>query len=333
MTRKTVSPPDDPSGPIRLDPVLRSQAQHWVVRLAGGDVDDAQLGALESWLSADPHHALAFARERALWQDLHGAAEALLAPDSAPNNLVIFKPQRRLKRFALPAIAASLALFLAGPSLLLNLRADQRSAVGEVRTIALPDGTTAMLDSDSALSIDYRDNERTIRLLAGRAWFDVRHEARPFMVEAMGGTTRDIGTGFEIRREADSVDVNVTDGTVEVRAPDGNQGRAIHAGERVRYSASGLAARSDAPVSHIASWRRGEILFERQPMESAIAEIARYRRAAVWTFGDFSKVAPVSGMFLIERPDEALQTLVRMRGLRLTTLPGGYMVIRPRISS
>ena len=76
-------------------------------------------------------------------------------------------------------------------------------------------------------------------------------------------------------------------------------------------------------------WRKGELLFDKQPIKAVIAEIARYRRAPVWTIGDFGQASPVSGLFLIERPDEALETIARMRGLRMTTLPGGVIVIRP----
>ncbi len=329
--------PSDPAA--GADPDLRAQAQHWVARLASGAIAEGEIDQLEGWLAASPDHARAFSRERALWQDLQAA---FAEPASASTHAIppLRSPlRRRFLPSALPsgkrllqlvpmAAAASIAV-LAAPSIMLGLRADHRTATGEVRRLALPDGTTAMLDSASAISVDFSHGQRVVHLLAGRAWFDVNHETRPFMVTAMGGTTRDIGTGFEVDQGRDAVSISVTEGSVQVRAPDGRQTAPLQTGERVRYSASGIDRLVPLSASQLAAWRNGEILLEHQSIESAIADIARYRRAPVWTLGDFGTAAPVSGLFLIERPDEALQTIARMRGLRIITLPGGAMLIRP----
>ncbi|MCG2841293.1 FecR domain-containing protein [Sandaracinobacter sp. RS1-74] len=329
----------NPSDPYRddaepgSDPVLRERAQYWITRLVAKDISATELDTLEAWLVADPRHARAFARERALWQDLDTVADALAAPPPAQP---VIRPmprqgvtRRRLLRAVPVALAASIVAALIIPSLVLDLRADHRTAVGEVRSVALPDGTTAMLDSDSAISVAFDGNRRVVHLLAGRAWFDVRHEGRPFLVEALDGETHDIGTGFEVRRDGGAVEVGVTQGAVQVRAPGSRSGPTLHAGDRVRYTAAGLDKLAAQPAARLASWRKGELLFDKQPVQDAIAEIARYRRAPVWTIGDLGNADPVSGLFLIERPDEALETVVQMRGLRMTTLPGGIVIIRP----
>lgn len=315
------------------DLALRERAQYWVARLVAKDIGETELSALEAWLAEDPRHARAFARERTLWQDLGAVADALTVP--APAHAVIRPiaprpfPYRRLLRAAPPALAASIVVALLGPSLVLNLRADHRTVAGEVRAVALPDGTAAMLDSDSAISVAFDGDRRVVHLLTGRAWFNVRHEGRPFLVEARDGETQDVGTGFEVRREDGAVEVGVTEGSVQVHAPGNKHGPTLHAGERVRYTVDGLETLATQPTARLASWRKGELLFEQQPVTSAIAEIARYRRMPVWTMGDFSTSAPVSGLFLIARPDEALETIARMRGLRMVALPGGIVVIRP----
>lgn len=315
------------------DPDLRDRAQYWVTRLVAQDVDESELNALETWLADDPRHARAFARERALWQDLQLVSDALAEPPTHAGRVFSMLPSRvsrsQLKRAAPMALAASVLLAFLSPSLLLNLRADHRTGAGDIGSVALPDGTKAMLDSNSAISLDYSNNQRVVRLLKGRAWFDVRHESRPFLVEAMGGTTRDIGTGFEVRREGDAVEVGVTEGIVQIRAPDGTQGKPLRAGGRMRYTASGLSELAALAPTQLASWRKGELLIENQSADAAIAEISRYRPASVWMLGDFSKVRRVSGLFLIERPDEALETIAKMRGLSITTLPGGHLIIRP----
>jgi len=333
----------NPSDPSRLaaepgsDPALRERAQFWIARLVAKDISATELDALETWLAADPRHARAFARERALWQDLDAVADALAEP--SPTRPVI-RPmtrqgvtRRRLMRGAPVALAASLVAALIVPSLVLDLRADHRTAIGEVRTVALPDGTTAMMDSDSAISLAFDGEKRIVHLLAGRAWFDVRHEGRPFLVKALNGETQDIGTAFEVERDSGAVEVGVTEGAARVRVPGSGTGATLRAGDRVRYTGAELETLAAQPAARIASWRKGELLFNEQPVTAAIAEIARYRRAPVWTVGDFGDADPVSGLFLIERPDEALETLAQMRGLRMTTLPGGIVIIRPKPAS
>ncbi|MBU0930391.1 MAG: FecR domain-containing protein [Alphaproteobacteria bacterium] len=334
-TAKTLmSNPSEPSGTEQSGDVpLRERAQYWVARLVARDISASELDRLEAWLAADPRHARAFARERALWQDLDTFADAL-ADTTSHRSVIHPKPwhgftRRRLIRTAPVALAASILAAFMGPSLVLALRADHRTAVGEVRSVALPDGTTAMLDSDSAISVAFDSDRRIVHLLAGRAWFDVRHEGRPFLVEALDGETQDIGTGFEVRRDGGVVEVSVTEGAVQVRTPVERAGPILHAGGRLRYTADRLVMLAAQPVARLAAWRKGELLFDKQPIKAVIAEIARYRRAPVWTIGDFGQASPVSGLFLIERPDEALETIARMRGLRMTTLPGGVIVIRP----
>lgn len=319
--------PSDHSG---NDAVLRERAQYWVARLVAKDISETELNRLEDWLAADPRHAHAFARERALWQDLDKVADAFAETQPVVRSLPSRAyGRRRLLRAAPLALAAGIALAFFAPSLILSLRADHRTAAGEVRSFALPDGTTATMDSDSAISLAFDGDRRVVHLLAGRAWFDVRHEGRPFLVEALDGETQDIGTGFEVRRDDGAVEVGVTEGAVEVRAPGSKSGPTLHAGDRLRYTATGVQKLASQPAVRLASWRNGELLFDRQPVKAAITEIARYRQAPVWAMGDFSEAEPVSGLFLIERPDEALETLVRMRGLRMTMLPGGIVIIRP----
>lgn len=321
-----------PSNSSGNDAAIDEYAQYWVARLVARNVSETELDAFEAWLAANPRHARAFARERALWQDLGMVADALTKPPSeqfiiaTPTSITFMR--RPLVRAASVALA-SLIVALFAPSLLLALRADHRTSAGEVRSVALPDGTTAMLDSHSAISVAFDGDRRIVHLLAGRAWFDVHHEARPFLVEALDGRTQDIGTGFDVRMDGDAIEVGVTEGTVRVYAPGSRRGPALHAGDRARYTADSLQMLKHRSAADLASWRKGELLFDRRPVTAAISEIARYRRAPVWAVGDFSKTLAISGLFLIERPDEALETIARMRGLRMITLPGGAVIVRP----
>lgn len=315
---------------------LAEQAEHWVVRLASGAITPREMAIFEAWLARSPDHRAAFDRERALWQSLEGH-EAAFA--SAPPS-----PRRRSPRGSwgrswvrrhpvwtgFATVAASLALVLAVPDAMMHLHADAMADVGQVRTLALPDGSTAMLDSGAAVAVRFDAAERRIELLRGAAWFDVKHgDARPFRVAALDGVTEDIGTAFEVSQRGDTVNVGVTEGTVRVSSPKGAGGRIVRQFGRVHYKQGGpVESMEPGTATGIAAWRRGIIVIDNRPVADAIAEVARYRSGMTFTLADTSASAPVSGVFRTDAPDEALQALASMAGLRLTTLPAGVAVLR-----
>lgn len=227
------------------------------------------------------------------------------------------------------AIAASLAMVSLMPAAMLWIRAEHSSPATRPMSVLLADGSRAILDADSALSTDFDGKTRSLVLLKGRAWFSVRHgDPRPFRVHAGDGVTQDIGTAFAVETDRYVVRVGVTEGMVRVAGQTGAP-VLLSAGGQARYDQGGRAvATSAVDPGLIAGWRRGELLVRSMPVETAIAQIARYRAAPVWIWGDLSGMAPVSGSFRTDRPDDAIQTLVVMRGLEQIRLPGGVLVLR-----
>ncbi|RVT94231.1 FecR family protein [Sphingomonas crocodyli] len=235
-----------------------------------------------------------------------------------------------MPKVATLAVAAAACVMLVGPQAILRLRADHISPHGEISRVALADGSVAMLDSDSAIAVDYDGSERHVRLLEGRAWFQVRHgDARPFRVAAGDGVTEDVGTAFEVDATGDQVRVGVTEGAVRVS---GRQGKALdlRAGDRGGYAGDRAAIPISGDRDDIAGWRRGELLMRSMPLDTAIHAIARYRSAPVFLWGDFAAAAPVSGSFRTDQPEDALATLIVMRGLDQVRLPGGVLILRPK---
>lgn len=299
------------------------QARAWVVRLASGAMSDADLQSLDRWTAADPRNRAAFLQERRTWQDL-AVLESAFADARAD---VPAKTYRWSYRLLPAAAAAALAWFIA-PTAWIWARADARSAAGEIREIALADGSRAVLDSDSAIAIDYASDRRSIRLLKGRAWFAVRHgDQRPFRVVAAKGVVRDLATAFEVDDTGSRTLVGVTEGAVELET---GGHFVLHQGERAAFGPKGTARPlGSLALDRIGSWRRGELLLRDVPLEAAIRAVARYRTAPVITLGNLSAEKPISGSFRTDRPDEALDTLAAMRGLEQAVLPGGIVLLRP----
>lgn len=318
----------------KREAAIAERAREWVRRLAADEIDAAQLDALKAWLADDPAHAQAFERERGFWQDL-APYRALFSQSVQALPRVEGRATRRrwsrsaARRVLLSAIAASLVLVVAGPSLLLHLRADHLTGVGEVRSFALPDRSTAVLDTGSAIAVHYAGGERRIELLRGRAWFNVAHgDLRPFRVAALGGVTQDIGTAFEVVREDDAAAVSVSDGAVQLIAAPGATPLLLRAGQQARYRAGTTQRLAGAAADRIAAWRNGELLIDDMPLGDAIAKIASYRSGLTLMWADTADKPRVSGVFRTDRPDDALAALMTGAGLELVQLPAGTVIIR-----
>ncbi|WP_411851129.1 FecR family protein [Stenotrophomonas sp. LGBM10] len=307
------------------------QALRWTLRQQDEAFDAAAQRRLEAWLQADPRHRVAFERQRAFWRQVDAAGPDVLA---ALPGLIEPLPQahqrlhRRRWRSRLLAVAAVLALAVGlGPPLLLELRSDLQSG-SQPRTARLPDGSTVVLDADSALAVRFDAAQRTVVLLQGRAWFDVVHAPLPFVVHAGEGEVLDIGTAFAVDMQPGAIVTAVSEGEVEVSAGSGVLGR-LRAGQRLAFDARGEPVGEPGAVAleDIAPWRRGDVLLDRTPADQAIARMARYRSAPVWVVGQAGAATPISAVFHVDQPDQAIQAIAGQSGLQVRRLPGGAMVV------
>lgn len=295
----------------------RSEAQAWVVRLASGEMTAEEVLRFKAWRQADPAHDAAFAEERALWRELGR----------------LRRPVRRAAAWRGVALAAAacVALAILTPELWLRLRADLRSGAAVTSTM-LPDGSQVSLDAGSAIAIAFTEQERRIILLRGGAWFSVQQEAaRPFRVAARGGVTEDIGTAFAVSIRDEDVRVAVSSGRVAVASPEAAPPLPVGEGEQVRYSPGQPAVRlGTMPADAVAAWRQGQIVLANADLETAVATIARYRSEPVFLTGGSAGTRPISAVFRTDRPDEALEAVAELAKLRVTRLPGGVLLLRPR---
>src|SRR5262249_47517094 len=96
-----------------------------------------------------------------------------------------------------------------------------------VETVELPDGSILRVNADSAVDIAYTRNERRIFLTRGEANFSVLQDVkRPFVVRIDEVEVHAIGTTFNVRREADAINVLVTEGRVQLDATALDRGQA-----------------------------------------------------------------------------------------------------------
>ncbi|HEY0859748.1 MAG TPA: FecR domain-containing protein, partial [Pseudoxanthomonas sp.] len=163
-------------------------------------------------------------------------------------------------------------------------QAHYASAVGQVQTLTLPDGSTATLSSDSRLDVRITRQERHIALTRGEAFFDVAHDRRrPFVVEAQGRRVAAVGTRFSVRRNPEDVRVVVTQGKVRLETRTGDDGRAqpvalLPAGSVATAGRNGVLVRSVpvADAERYLEWREGFLTFDDTSLAEAAAEFNRF---------------------------------------------------------
>lgn len=92
---------------------------------------------------------------------------------------------------------------------------------GEQSSHVMSDGSTVWLNSNTTVVVDYSMHYRRMRLIKGEAHYEVaKNVNRPFEVYANNRLVRAIGTAFSVRRLSDSIEVLVTEGSVELAIVD-----------------------------------------------------------------------------------------------------------------
>lgn len=308
---------------------ISEQAARWALRAAAGCMGPDEQRELDSWLNTDPRHRGAYVRARAQWVDLdrlaalHGPAslvrDDLAAPRPMAGKLIAEKvghPSGMSRRQLLAAGVAAITVAGGGLSWLLLRAGTARyvSGIGEIRRIALEDGSTLLLNTATELTVEFSKHQRNIRLIRGEALFDVaRDKARPFIVVASDTAVRAVGTAFVVRLESAQVSVTVTEGVVEVanwRAAPltvavtspalRSEAKRVVANERVVISstrASEISPIAAAEVHRELAWCEGMVSFDGESLQTAVAEINRHNRRQIVIDDPALAAKPVVGVF------------------------------------
>ena len=203
--------------------VIEEKAAAWVAKLDGGALSRKELRALRAWALESPDHRATINAMAADWDRLDGLT--LLRPDESVANRVNWRWRRAGAALAagltVVAVATGIVQMLPGEQAdeVLPAGATYVTAIGELRSVTLPDGTFVHINTSSRLQVDYSDETRGIVLHRGEAFFEVAESGRPFVVAAGKGRVTALGTAFAVRVSEDNVvNVDVTEGTVVITA-------------------------------------------------------------------------------------------------------------------
>ncbi len=196
----------------------------------------------------------------------------------------------------------------------------------ETRTVSLTDGSSVRLDRNTRLAVaDTRD--RTVRLDAGAAYFDVRHDPdRQFEIISGDFKVHYLGTRFSVSRGAAQISVAVAEGLVEVRYRN-KTARSLKAGQQLDASGRNevvTVRRVDA--TSVASWRDGRLVYDDAPLALIVQDMSRYTRRPVSVDPRISDLT-FSGVLIIGDGSHLVDQLQSLLPVEARDIDGGIRLV------
>jgi transmembrane sensor len=223
--------------------------------------------------------------------------------------------------------------------------ADYSTAHAEQRSWRMPDGSTVHLNSESEIKIRFDDERREVELIRGQALFQVAKDPRrPFWVQTGDAVAKALGTEFDVYRQAQGTVISVVEGRVAVWRADA-YGRAIHvieppagtahpepiaqldAGQQARIShGAAVVSRRAGDVRKIVAWLQRQVVFDHDPLGSAIEEFNRYDQLRIRIDDPALRAAEISGIFSAYDVESFLRFLERQPEMRVRRI-GNEVVV------
>ena len=317
--------------PLRASETIKQEAADWMAKIDGGGLSERDRRALREWLAADPEHMKALTKFAAIWGEMDVLLNDFSRLREEKAGLWIFLRHNPWLSVPLAGICAGLLFCLGLVFFILEPPIEQElylTRVGDMQLRQLSDGSTAHLNTDSTIEIEYSLSRRIVRLLRGEAMFDVAHDSeRPFIVYAGGNAVKAIGTQFVIRLESENIVVTVTEGQVQlikrrvarmkplpVDAPPAAQeivlvskGEAVEVRDDLEQTIPVRVEREE--LTRRLSWIQGQLVFDGERLEQVVAEIGRYIPVKIVIVEPELRDIRISGRFKIGDTDALLEAI------------------------
>ncbi|SDH50388.1 FecR family protein [Dyadobacter soli] len=254
------------------------------------DPTEASDAFWQQWLGQHPHkrpvvdEAAGIVRKLAVQQDFFAEEELQANWERIKQKTTAEKPVYTEKTVVRPLsygrwlAAASVVVFLvAGLGLWQHTRpVSYNTTYGEIKTIALPDGSEVTLNGNSRISFVRGIFSRTLDL-DGEALLKVNKEktlGKPvsFSVRAGRVAVHVLGTVFNVNHRRQHVEVMLAEGKVRLEASGAQM--LLDPGQKATLAANGSAlVKSEASAGNTTSWLRRELVYEGATLQSIFEEM------------------------------------------------------------
>jgi transmembrane sensor len=303
-----------------------TQAAYWQAQLSSDLVTEQHRRDFEIWLAERPENKIAWLEINTFWAGLDSLTEADMS-EVKNSPVTVFKapgPIKPSSPFIRPALAIAASLLLMVSLIYAQAGfyfADYTTAPGRQRNVILADGSTIIMNTDTAISVDYSAQHRQITLHDGEAYFIVAPDAnRPFEVLTHSGQVRALGTEFNIKTRQKDVTVTVYQHAVRVTAENGKTLESLSEGQQVAFSDNTLNPVISADLQRGKAWRHQSMIFQDKPLAEVIEELNRYRSGRIIVMNNHIKTLPVTGVFATDDTNIALLTIEQSLPITLTKI-------------
>ena len=316
------------------------EAADWIARLHGDRADEADWASFETWLAASPENWAAYDRlERLSVEVGEQAGDALEALRTTRPVLTPVGVSRRAAwvKWAVAgvvAVAAALLAWIAIPTPVTSQVFD--SAKGQMRQIALADGTHIVLNAASHIEVTLARHERRVTMGDAEASFDVAKDAsRPFLITVGDRTVKVVGTEFNVSNRNRRLSVTVTRGVVEVApgegAPQGEVIKLVRGGRLIhQMGAPGQVIDVMLAPEDAFSWRKLRLIYDNASLEDVVADLNRYFPRPV-ALDTEAKRLKFSGVLVIADEDAVLRRLEELLPVAADRSADSALLIRHKV--
>jgi transmembrane sensor len=315
---------------MRLVPVARAkdamsepitiaeEAANW---LAAIECDTADRAAFEAWRAQSPAHAVAFLRVQRTWQQV-GAAAAPEPAAAEPH------PAAFSRRGVLRAAVAVLAVGAGGTFFATRSQAESVSTgIGERRRLFIAPETCLDLNTATTLRWKRVGAGYAVTLERGEVSLLLAPGSAPCTVEAAGAQAHLLRGDFNVRIRDGDAEIASLRGEAALRSAGTTRTLPSRGRMRVSGARGSIQRLSDEQAAQIAAWRQGEIVFDGEPLGTAIAEYNRYLTTPI-ALGDPSLGSlQLGGRFLTSDPSTFLAALSQNFGVQAHR-DGAQIVLR-----
>lgn len=306
-------------------------AAEWLVELQSAEQPETLRQQWQAWRDAHPDHERAWQHIERLGEKLGGLSSPLAHATLAPRGS--FKRRRAIKTLAVLLFAGGGAMAVEDRLPWWRLNADYSTAVGESRNLTLEDGTEVALNSSSAISVAYTQQQRIIMLLHGEIHISTGHagQGRPFLVATDQGSIHALGTRFGVRQLSDEKDapirVSLLEGVVEIAPSELAARTRLQAGEQLSFTRRMLA-----PVERLNpndnAWMQGMLVADDMPLVEFLAELARYRPGSLGCHESIAQLK-VTGTYPLHDTDKVIAMLSDSLQLQVRSLTRYWVRLMP----